>query len=111
MSFLKSTGSQLFIDRYAITSLTHRKRYVIYLSCVYIYRLPLCRSLNQPSSNVWKFHPLKLQAASPEDVPPIIATPHHYLISVYHSQIFLVAVSTEESEYFPFCWYSKARKR
>ena len=35
---------------------------------------------------------------SPEDVSPVIATPHHYIISVYHNQIFFVAVSTEESK-------------
>ncbi|GMR58987.1 hypothetical protein PMAYCL1PPCAC_29182 [Pristionchus mayeri] len=43
------------------------------------------------------FFDAQKKASCPEDVPPIIATPHHYLISVYHSQIFLVAVSTEET--------------
>jgi hypothetical protein len=30
------------------------------------------------------------------DVPPVIATPHHFLISIYRCNIFLVAVITSE---------------
>ena len=37
-----------------------------------------------------------LQAASVEDVPPIIATPHHYLINIYRNQLYCVAVVTTE---------------
>ncbi|XP_058810441.1 AP-3 complex subunit mu-1 isoform X2 [Phymastichus coffea] len=33
---------------------------------------------------------------SPEDTPPVIATPHHYLISIYRCNIFFVAVCTTE---------------
>lgn len=33
---------------------------------------------------------------SPEDTPPVIATPHHYLISIYRSNIFFVAVCMTE---------------
>lgn len=33
---------------------------------------------------------------SPEDMPPVIATPHHYLISIHRSGIFFVAVCTTE---------------
>ncbi|XP_059480324.1 AP-3 complex subunit mu-1 isoform X2 [Neocloeon triangulifer] len=36
------------------------------------------------------------KAASPEDIPPVIATPHHYLISVYRCSMFFVAVCTTE---------------
>jgi AP-3 complex subunit mu len=32
----------------------------------------------------------------PEDIPPVIATPHHYLITVYRCSMFFVAVSTTE---------------
>lgn len=32
----------------------------------------------------------------PEDVPPIIATPHHYLISIYRNSMFFVAVCMSE---------------
>lgn len=39
---------------------------------------------------------LELQAASPDDVPPVIVTPHHYLINIYRSSIYLVAVVTKE---------------
>ncbi|CAI5456744.1 unnamed protein product [Caenorhabditis angaria] len=42
------------------------------------------------------FFDLQKKAASPEDVPPIISTPHHYLINVYHNQLFLLAVITSE---------------
>ena len=38
------------------------------------------------------------QAASVEDVPPIIATPHHYLINIYRNQLYYVAVVTTEGE-------------
>ncbi|KAK3088786.1 hypothetical protein FSP39_023697 [Pinctada imbricata] len=36
------------------------------------------------------------KAAAPEDVPPVIATPHHYLINIYRSQLYCVAVVTTE---------------
>ena len=36
------------------------------------------------------------QAGSPEDIPPIIATPHHYLINIYRNQLYFVAVVTTE---------------
>lgn len=35
-------------------------------------------------------------AAKPEDIPPVITTPHHYLISVYRNGVFFVAVTTSE---------------
>uniref|UniRef100_F1L4B7 AP-3 complex subunit mu-1 n=1 Tax=Ascaris suum TaxID=6253 RepID=F1L4B7_ASCSU len=43
------------------------------------------------------FFEAQKKAAYPEDVPPVISTPHHYLISVYHNQIFLLAVTTAET--------------
>ncbi|CAI4228589.1 unnamed protein product [Auanema sp. JU1783] len=43
------------------------------------------------------FFDAQKKASSPEDVPPIISTPHHYLISVYHNQLFLLAVTTTET--------------
>ncbi|MFH4983941.1 hypothetical protein AB6A40_010650 [Gnathostoma spinigerum] len=43
------------------------------------------------------FFEVQKKAATPEDVPPVISTPHHYLISVYHNQLFLLAVSTSET--------------
>ena len=30
--------------------------------------------------------------SSPEDIPPVIATPHHYLISIYRSNMYFVVV-------------------
>lgn len=33
---------------------------------------------------------------SPEDTPPVIATPHHYLISIYRCNMFFVAVCMTE---------------
>jgi len=43
------------------------------------------------------FFDAQKKAASPEDVPPVISTPHHYLISVYENQLFLVAVTMVET--------------
>ncbi|KAL5012771.1 hypothetical protein ScPMuIL_011322 [Solemya velum] len=36
------------------------------------------------------------KAQSPEDVQPVIPTPHHYLINIYRNQLYLVAVVTTE---------------
>jgi len=36
------------------------------------------------------------KAASPVDIPPVISTPHHYLISIYRSNVFFVAVCMTE---------------
>ncbi|KAL1452256.1 hypothetical protein WDU94_006546 [Cyamophila willieti] len=35
-------------------------------------------------------------AAKPEDIPPVITTPHHCIISVYRNGVFFVAVVTTE---------------
>lgn len=42
------------------------------------------------------------KVSSPEDVPPVIATPHHYLISVYRCSMFFVAVCMTEGECLVF---------
>lgn len=39
---------------------------------------------------------------SPEDTPPVIATPHHYLISIYRCNMFFVAVCMTEGIYRSF---------
>lgn len=36
------------------------------------------------------------KVTNPEDIPPVIATPHHYLISVHRCGMFFVAVCTTE---------------
>lgn len=36
---------------------------------------------------------------SPEDTPPVIATPHHYLISIYRCNMFFVAVCMTEGKF------------
>ncbi|KAK2140150.1 hypothetical protein LSH36_1461g00046 [Paralvinella palmiformis] len=42
------------------------------------------------------FFEAQSKASSPEDVPPIIMTPHHYLINIYRNQLYVVAVVTTE---------------
>lgn len=37
---------------------------------------------------------------NPEDIPPVITTPHHYLISIYRCNMFFVAVCTTEGWFF-----------
>lgn len=36
------------------------------------------------------------KSSSPDDIPPVISTPHHYLISIYRCNIFFVAVCMSE---------------
>lgn len=36
------------------------------------------------------------KATNPEDIPPVIATPHHYLIAIYRCNMYFVAVNTTE---------------
>uniref|UniRef100_A0A0R3S102 MHD domain-containing protein n=1 Tax=Elaeophora elaphi TaxID=1147741 RepID=A0A0R3S102_9BILA len=43
------------------------------------------------------FFEAQKKAAYPEDVPPVISTPHHYLISVYHNHLYLLAVTVSET--------------
>lgn len=38
------------------------------------------------------FFDTQKRVLTPEDVPPVISTPHHYLISIYRNQLFFVAV-------------------
>ncbi|VDL70273.1 unnamed protein product [Nippostrongylus brasiliensis] len=42
------------------------------------------------------FFDAQKKAASPEDVSPVLSTPHHYLVNVYHNQIYFLAVTTTE---------------
>uniref|UniRef100_A0A914CY00 MHD domain-containing protein n=1 Tax=Acrobeloides nanus TaxID=290746 RepID=A0A914CY00_9BILA len=43
------------------------------------------------------FFDAQKKVSSPEDVLPVIATPHHYLINIYHNSIYLIAVTTSET--------------
>uniref|UniRef100_H2YJ83 MHD domain-containing protein n=1 Tax=Ciona savignyi TaxID=51511 RepID=H2YJ83_CIOSA len=36
------------------------------------------------------------KASSPEDIPPVISTPHHYLITVYRDRLYFVSVIGKE---------------
>lgn len=42
------------------------------------------------------FFEVQSKAVSPDDVPPVIPTPHHYLINIYRNQLYFVAVVTTE---------------
>lgn len=42
------------------------------------------------------FFDAQRKASNSNNVPPIIATPHHYLISIFRCQLFFVAVTTAE---------------
>ncbi|BFZ20581.1 hypothetical protein BsWGS_23622 [Bradybaena similaris] len=42
------------------------------------------------------FFEVQSKASNPEDVPPVIATPHHYLINIYRNSLYFVAVVTTE---------------
>lgn len=44
------------------------------------------------------FFEVQKKEDNPEDVAPVIPTPHHYLINIYHNQLYLIAVTTTESE-------------
>ncbi|XP_032231637.1 AP-3 complex subunit mu-1 isoform X2 [Nematostella vectensis] len=42
------------------------------------------------------FFEAQSKASSPEDVPPVISTPHYYLISIYRNHLFFVGVVQSE---------------
>ena len=42
------------------------------------------------------------QANSPENVPPVIAAPHHYLISIYRNDLFFLAVVQSEGTLYMY---------
>ncbi|KAL8597528.1 AP-3 complex subunit mu-1 [Nucella lapillus] len=42
------------------------------------------------------FFEAQSKAANPEDIPPIISTPHHYLINIYRNNLHFIAVVTTE---------------
>uniref|UniRef100_A0A8C4Z359 AP-3 complex subunit mu-1 n=1 Tax=Gadus morhua TaxID=8049 RepID=A0A8C4Z359_GADMO len=43
------------------------------------------------------FFEAKEKAAEPEDVPPVLQTPHHYLISIYRDRLFFLSVIQTEA--------------
>ncbi|KAH7706399.1 AP-3 complex subunit mu-2 [Aphelenchoides avenae] len=43
------------------------------------------------------FFDAQKKVAAPEDVPPVIPTPHHYLFNIYHNSLYLVAVTLSET--------------
>lgn len=42
------------------------------------------------------FFDVQKKAAAPEDIPPVISTPHHYLLSIYRCKMFFIAVTMSE---------------
>ncbi|CAN7989898.1 unnamed protein product [Ixodes pacificus] len=44
------------------------------------------------------FFEVQKRVASPEEIPPVISTPHHYLINIFRSKMFFVAVTMSEGE-------------
>ena len=47
-----------------------------------------------------------LQATSPGDIPPVIATPHHFLISIFRNNIYFVSVVLQEGKDLGYHLYS-----
>ena len=44
------------------------------------------------------FFEAQAKASSPEDIPPVITTPHYYLVSVYRNKVYFVAVIQNEGK-------------
>ncbi len=44
------------------------------------------------------FFEAQAKASTPGDVPPVIPTPHYYLISVFRNNMYFVAVTQSEGE-------------
>ncbi|XP_018497183.1 AP-3 complex subunit mu-1 [Galendromus occidentalis] len=42
------------------------------------------------------FFDAQARAGSPQDIPPVIATPHHYLISILRNKLFFLAITMSE---------------
>ncbi|CAG5129958.1 unnamed protein product, partial [Candidula unifasciata] len=42
------------------------------------------------------FFEAQTKASNPEDVPPVIVTPHHYIIHIFRNKLYFVAVLTTE---------------
>ena len=42
------------------------------------------------------FFEAQTKATSPEDIPPVISTPHYYLISIYRNNLYFLAVLQNE---------------
>ena len=51
------------------------------------------------------FFDAQAKASSPADVPPVIPTPHYYLISVFRNNLYFVAVTQSEGE---LAWLSSS---
>lgn len=45
------------------------------------------------------FFEAQAKATSPADVPPVIPTPHYYLISIFRNNLYLVAVTQSEGKW------------
>uniref|UniRef100_A0A914Y1J5 MHD domain-containing protein n=1 Tax=Panagrolaimus superbus TaxID=310955 RepID=A0A914Y1J5_9BILA len=43
------------------------------------------------------FFEIQKKVDNPEDVLPVIQTPHHYLINIYHNSLYLIAVTLNET--------------
>ncbi|CAF3776806.1 unnamed protein product [Rotaria sp. Silwood1] len=48
------------------------------------------------------FYEAQKKCVNPEDIPPVIATPHHYLINIYRNNLYFIAIVTNEGKYFYF---------
>ncbi len=44
------------------------------------------------------FFDAQKKSASPEDLPPVIATPHHYLFVYHQNGLYFIAVTVQECE-------------
>ncbi|CAF1127314.1 unnamed protein product [Rotaria sp. Silwood1] len=42
------------------------------------------------------FYEAQKKCVNPEDIPPVIATPHHYLINIYRNNLYFIAIVTNE---------------
>ena len=49
------------------------------------------------------FFEAQAKASTPADVPPVIPTPHYYLISIFRNNMYFVAVTQSESEWVWLC--------
>lgn len=45
------------------------------------------------------FFEAQSKASSPSDIPPVIPTPHYYLITIFRNNLYFVAVLQNEGKY------------
>ena len=45
------------------------------------------------------FFEAQAKATTPTDIPPVITTPHYYLITIFRSHVYFVAVIQSEGTY------------